>query len=453
MPHPIDRLPTHTTHHHTRHTQMHLLTRPRSQPSPPSTSTTPELELSPPTLPTPPTPPQQPKAQGLKFFRPFSTRPLHTTDTDNLNPWETSPRAAARALRGLFGPPPLPDSSRVEGQAEYKWRCLEQERAWEGFLRSVEDEGGLGVPPPKSPASPRRVGGGNMERPRRSNSKSSDWDAAVLAHARSLGYSCPSSPSEVGSNGSVESLASESSGWSSSHAPSVSVLSPSIRSATYYRPTRSRSSSYSGGIREIKRPVASEDIVARCFAGVGPTEGSMLEGLKRGSKPKVMEVQRRDEAQSPKRQNALQLEVEARPQRAAAGTLGPAGPTLDTFAPVSRMRPTVPPSVTEASSRPPRDTLCPLTPAPRCTRSSTLHRTFRPSPLGLRDPSSVDSEDTKRRENPRTEVETVKVWKGKRRRHTTGGLKTIWETGSHRETAPKSAAVGVCSEAEGRNEA
>ena len=408
--------------HTPRPPEMHLLTRPRSQPSP-SPTTTPELELSSP----PPSP--RPKVQGLKFFRTLSTRPSSTSDADGLHAWETSPRAAAKALRGWFGSPPSPNSSKAEEQEEYKWRHLGGGKEWEGFLKVVEEDGGLDVPPPKSPTSPRRIREENKKRRRRSDPKSTDWDAAMLAHARSLGYSCPSSPSDFGSNGSVESLASGSSEWSSTHTPSMSVFSPSIRKATYYRPMRRRSSSYSAGGRETKRPIASEDVVARYFAGVGPTEGSMLEGYSRGSKPKVMEVPKRNEAQTPEQQNALQLEVEARPGRTTQ-TLGSAEPISGASAPVSRTTRRSSPLVTEAYSQSPRDMLCP--PSPARMRSQNAHRTFRPSPLGSRHPSSVDYEDDKRSQDLSTDLETVEVW-SRRRRNTTDGLTTIWEAGSNRE--------------------
>ena len=367
---------------------MHLSPSLRSQPSP-------ELQLQPASL-------SPPKAQALKFFRTFSTRPVSASNVNGLAPWETSPRAAARALRGWFGSPPSPRSSKTEEQEEYRWRYLDDGEEWEEFLSSVEDEGGSGGPLPKSPgASLRRVEEENSERrrrrTRRSESKSGDWDAAMLAHARSLGYSCPSSPSNLGSNGSVESLASGSSGSSPAHVhtPPMSVFSPSIRVAAHYRPMRDRTSSYSGGKRGTKRPpLASEDVVARYFAGVGPAEGSMLEGFGRGPRPEAMGGPRRNEAHSPEQQNALRLEVEA------------------------------------------RDPCCPSSlAAPPRTRSPTPHRGFRPSPLvGRRSPSSVDGEDNNRREDRLTDVETPRVWNHKRRRNTTDGLTTIWETaiGNHR---------------------
>jgi hypothetical protein len=393
---------------------MHKLTRTRSPPCTSPATTTPEL--GPGSLP----PSPSPKAQGLKFFRTFSTRPLPTNDTGGTNSWETSPRAAARGLRGWFGSPPSPICRKAEEQEDYRWRYLDEGKEWEGFLRSVEDDGGLGVPPPRSPISftPLRAKN-NERRRRRSDPKSSDWDAAMLAHARSLGYSCPSSPSDFGSNGSVESLTSASSGWSSTHSPSMSVFSPSIRVAAHYRPMRSPSSSCSGGRREPKRPIASEDFAALYFAGVGRAEGSMLDGLRRG--PKL----RRNEPQSPVQQNALGLEVGARPQPLAEN-LRPAEPTFAVYPPSS--------------------------PAPPRTRSPTPHRTFRPSPLRPRSSSSVESEGNKRFEDPSTDFESVRHWKSKRRRNTTDGLTTIWEMASCKE-GMKSGVVDACDETEARNEA
>jgi hypothetical protein len=427
---------------------MHLLTKPRSRHSSSPTNTTSQLGLS---LSPPRSPPLSPPPLKPRFFRTFSLRSLPTSDTCGSNARGASPRAATRALRGWFGSPPSPSSDITKGQEEYQCRYLEQGKEWEGFLRSVEDEAGCGVPLPRSPVSLRRVGEEDKERRRRSDSKSSDWDAAMLAHARSLGYSCPSSPSELGSNGSVESLASGSSGWSSPHSPSMSVFSPSIRVATHYRPMRRRSSSYShshsDGGREPKGSIASEDFVARYFAGAGPTEGSMLEGFKRGSKPKVANVPRGNEVQSPEQeqqQNALQLEVGARPRRATEIlNPGTAEPTfVGTVAPVSsgRTTSTGSSSVAELPSSPlrsPRDSvlvLRPPSPAPRRARSPTLHRTFRPSPLRPRTLSPADHEGNERYGDTPTDLDTLRVWKSKRRRNTTDGLTTIWETGSHRET-------------------
>jgi len=453
---------------------MHLLTRPRSRHSPsPTNTTTSQMHpsLSPPLSPLSPLsslsspPPLPPKPQPLKFFRTFSPRPLPTSDTCGSNAREVSPRTAARALRGWFGSPLSPSSGKTEDEEEYKWRYLEQEKEREAFLRSLEDEGGYrcSVPLPRSPASPRRAGEEEEKerrrrRRRRGDSKSSDFDTAMLAHARSLGYSCPSSPSELGSNGSVESLASGSSGWSSAHSPKMSVLSPSIRGATHYRPTtRHHSSSlpssplsyysYGGGEgRETKPPIASEDFVAGYFAGDGPAEGSMLEGFRRASKPKVVDVPRQSGAQSPEQQqqNALQLEVETRPQRATE-ILSPGGTAEPTFAPVpvSSSRTT---SMTSSTAeqppsfplRSPRGTVLvfrPPSPAPRRHACSpTPHRTFRPSPLGARTLSLAGHDDTERCENPPTDLDALRVWNRKRRRHTTDGLTTIWETGSHTES-------------------
>ena len=425
MPRPIDRLPTHDRTQPP--PEMHLLTtRPRCQPSP-SSSTAPELErgLSPP----PPLTPPRPKVQRPKFFRTLSARPSSTSDADAPNAWETSPRAAARALRGWFGTPPPPHSSNAGEQEEYRWRYLGEGRAWAGFLRAVEDDGALDVPPPRSPASPPRRGEESTERRRRSDPKSAHWDAAMRAHARALGYSCPSSPSDFGSNGSVESLASGSSGSSSAHAhahaPSMSVFSPAIRRATHYRPMRRRAASYSAG------GAASEDVVGRYFAGVGPAEGSMLDACRRGAKPRPVEPPRRHEGRSPEQQNALQLVVDARQQRAIQ-PLGPAEPTLGTSAPVSRTAPSSSFSATEPYAPSSRDTLCPPSPASCRTRSPNAHRTFRPSPLGARHSSSIDNEDDKRSQDPSADPEAIRVW-SRRRRNTTDGLTTIWETGSHRD--------------------
>src|SRR5258706_8106765 len=440
-----------TPQHRTQRTEMHILRH--------SSSTTTTTTTSPPPPPSQsPSPSPSPKP---RFFRPFSPRPAPTSDTCDSNARETSPRAAARALRGWFGSPPSPSSGKAEEQEEYKWKYLQAGKEWEGFLRSVEEERGCRVPLPRSRVSLRRVGEGDKERSRRSTSKSNNWDAAMLAHARSLGYSCPSSPSEFGSNGSVESLASGSSGWSSTHSPSMSIFSPSIRVASYYRPMRRRSLSYSDGGREAKRPTSSEDFVAQYFAGEGPTEGSMLEGFRRGSKPNVVDVSKRNEAQNPepKQENALQLEVETRPRRATE-TLSP-GATEPTFGgtitPVSKTTSTASPPVAEPSSLPlrsPRDTVIvyrPPSPAPRRARSPTPHRTFRPSPLGPRSPSSADHEDSERSEGPPTDLDTLRAWKSKRRRNTTDGLTMIWETGSNRDYILNSVAIQVGSEAEGRS--
>ena len=449
--------------HHTQRAKMHILRHSSST----ATTTSPPLPLSssprplpPLSSPPPPPPPQtSPKPQALRLFRTFSTRSAPTNETCGSNAWETSPRVAARALRGWFGSPPSPSSGKAEGQEEYKWRYLEDGKEWEGFLRSVEDEGGCVTPPPRSPVSLRRVGEGDKERQKRSDSKSSNWDAAMLAHARSLGYSCSSSPSEFGSNGSAESLASGSSGGSSTHTSSMSLFSPSIRTASYYHPMRRRCSSYSDGGRGSKRPIASEDFVAQYFAE--STEGSMLEGLR--SKPKVVDMRtRRNEARSPEQQqqqNALQLEVETRP-RQATETISP-GVTEPTFVgaitPVSKTTSTASPSVVEPSSlslRSPRDVvpvLRPPSPAPRRARSPTPHRTFRPSPLGPRTLSSANHEDDEQCEGPPTDLDTLRVWKSKRRRNTTEGLTTIWEMGSHRECVLNSVGVQVRSEAESRN--
>ena len=449
---------------------MPLLTSHRSRySSPPPTNTTsqpaPSLSrLSP------------PKPHPLKFFRTFSPRSLPTGDTcgPNAHARELSPRTAARALRGWFGSPPSPSSGKTEEQAEYKWRYLEQGNEWEAFLRSVEDD--QGGPPlfrSRSPVSPRRVGEEEKERRRRrSGSKSSDWDAAMLAHARSLGYSCPSSPSEFGSNGSVESLASGSSGWSSStHTPSMSVFSSSIRTATHYSPTRRRSSPGSdsdsdlNGGREVKRSIASEDFVGQYFAGAGPPEGSMLEGIVRMSKPDAVDAPRRNEAQcaeqQQQQQNALQLEVEVEPRpRRATETLSPGTTRLTSVgsvAPVSRAILTTSLSVAEPPSLPlrsPQDTVLafrPPSPAQGRARSPTPHRTFRPSPLGPRTLSSADYEVNERCEDPPTDLDTLRVWKSQRRRNTTDGLTTIWETGSHTESVLNSVVVEFGSEAEGRN--
>ena len=66
-----------------------------------------------------------------------------------------------------------------------------------------------------------------------------EWDVAILVHARSLGYSCPCSASDFGSNCSVRSLASRSFSSSFKHSPSI-VLSPSVRSPLVRRPTSHR---------------------------------------------------------------------------------------------------------------------------------------------------------------------------------------------------------------------
>jgi hypothetical protein len=392
----------------------------------------------------------QPKAQGIKFLRTFSTRPLSASNADAFT---TPPHTAARVLRGWFGSPPSPNSSGAEEQEEHKWGYLDEGKEWEGFLREVEDEGGFNVPPPKSPIFLRRVGGAETDErrsssKRRSDLKSNDWDAAMLAHARSLGCSCPSSPSDFGSNSSVESLASGSSGSSSTHAPSMSVFSPSIRVASYYRPTRCRPSSHTGGGKETRRSVASEDFVARYFAGGGPKEGSMLEGFRQGPKPMGMEGRRRDEAQSPGQQNTLQLEVDAHPTRTTED-LQPAEPTFSSFAPVSRTTLTVSCLGTGAKLQSLRDASCPSSPPtspPPRAHSPTSHRTFRPSPLGPRNLPSIDSEDNKRCEDPSTDPETLRVWKSKRRRNTMDGSTTIWEMAmrNHRESIMKSAVVEVC---------
>ena len=411
---------------------MQLLTIPRSQPSSPSpatvTTAAPDVERTPP--PSTPTPTPTPRTQGLKFFRTFSTRSLPSSSAEPARSWETSPRRAARALRGWFRSPPSPRSrsSKAEDQAEYKWKHLDEEKDWDGFLRGVEDAGGFGVPPlAMSPTSLRRAAGAgeeNEERRRRrsrSGSKSSDWDAAMVAHARSLGYSCPSSPSDFGSNRSRESLASGSSGSSSAHTPSMSVFSPSIRAATHYRPMRSRAPSYSGGRRETRGAVTSEDFVLRYFAADGAAEASM-------PKPKRMRTPIRNEGQSPSQQNALQLVLEAHPPhpphpRRPSDILRPAEPILGSS----------PPSETQASPRSPQNPWCPLSPSPPRTRSPA--RASRPSPLRPRSASSVDGKDNKRSEQASTDLEALRIRKGKRRRNTTGDLTTIWETPSHREEA------------------
>ena len=444
MPHPYRS--TLAPQHRTQRTEMHILRHSSSTTATTATTTTPP---SPP----PPSQPQSPSPSPKpRFFRTFSPRPAPTSNTCGSNAREMSPRAAARALRGWFVSPPSPSFGKAEEQGEYKWRYLEAGKEWERFLKSVEDEGGCGVSLPRSPVSLRRVGDGNKERIRSNNSRSSNWDAAMLAHARSLGYSCPSSPSEFGSNGSVESLASGSSGWSSTHTPSMSVFSPSVRAASHYRPMRRRSLSYSDGGRETKRPTASEDFVAQYFAGAGPMEGSMLEGFRRGSNPNAVVVSKRSEAQNPEQQrqhNALQLEVETRPRRATE-TLSP-GATEPAFG--GATTPTAsPPS--SSPLRSPRDTVIvyrPPSPTPRRARSPAPHRTFRPSPLGPRSSSSTDHEDNERCEGPPTDLDTIRVRKSKRRRNTTDGLTTIWETGNHRDCMLNSKAVQVGSEAEGRN--
>ena len=451
-PTPIDR----SWHalHRTQPAKMHIL---RHSSSATTTTTSPPL---PPSPPSPPRPQTSPKPQALRLFRTFSTRSAPTSDTRGPNAWETSPRATARALRGWFGSPPSPSSGKSEAQEEYKWRYLEEGKEWEGFLRSVEDEGGL----PRSPVSPRRVGEGDKEMRKRSDSKSSDWDAAVRAHARSLRCSCPSSPSEFGSNSSVESLASGSSGWSSTHTSSMSLFSPSIRTASYYRPMRRRCSSYSDG-GESKRPIGSEDFVAEYFAESGPTEGSMLEGLIRGSKPVPTRrnvargPERQQQQQQQQQQNALQLEIETHPRRATENlNPGATGPTfVGVVAPVGKTTSMASPSVAEPSSLPlrsPRDVVLvmrPSSPAPRRARSPTSHRTFRPSPLGPRTLSSADHEGNEQCEGPPTDLDNLRVWKNKRRRNTTDGLTTIWEMGSHREGVLNSMTMQVRSEAEGRN--
>ena len=462
MPHPIDRPSTRSSILPDPKSKMpFLLTRPRSRQSS-------ELDRS---IPPPPSPP---KPQALTFFRTFSPRPVPPSDTYGPNTPETSPRAAARALRGWFGSPPSPRSGKPDEPEEYTWRYLDEGKEWEVFLRGVEDQGGAHVPLPTSPVSLRRAGEEDKDRRRRSDSKSSEWDAAIRAHARSLGYSCPSSPSELASNGSVESLASGygsgSSAASSTHSPSMSLFSPSIRVATHYRPMRRRSSSYSH--RETQRPtIASEDFVARYFAGEGPTEGSMLDGLKRASsKPRVMmDVPRWDETQSPEQQqqaNALQLEVEIRPRRVTkTETLSRPAPAEPTFvgvvAATGAALTALSSVVAEPSLRSPRHALCPRPPSPASrngrARSPTAHhhRTFRPSPLGPRSlsSSSVDREDDERwGDPPPADLETLReVWKGKRRRNTTDGLTTIWEAASHRECVFNGGAVEVGSEAQGRN--
>ena len=429
--------------------------------SPPPTTTTSQLtpslsRLSPP-------PPSPPKPHLLKFLRTFFPRPLPTSDTcgPNAQARELSLRAAARALRRWFGSPPSPSSGKTEEQAEYKRRYLEKEKEWEAFLRSVEDDQGG---PPLSPVSPRRVGQADNERPRRrSDSKSSDWDAAMLAHARSLRYSCPSSPFEFGSNSSFESLASGSSGWSSStHTSSRSVFSSSNRTATHYSPMRRRSSLGSdsdsdlNGGGEAKRSITSEDFVAQYFAGAGPSEGSMLEGIMRMSNPGPVDAPRRSGAQCPEQQQK-KVEVEPRPRRETE-TLSPGttGPTfVGSVTPVSRTISTASLSVADPPSLPlrsPRDTVLafrPPSPAQGRARSPTQHRTFRPSPLRSRTLSSAGHEVNERCEDPPTDLDTLRVWKSKRRRNTTDGLTTIWETGSHRESALNSVVVEFGSEAEG----
>ena len=443
MPHPYRS--TLAPQHRTQRTEMHILRHSSS-----TTTTTPPSP--PPSQSQSPSPSTSPKP---RFFRTFSPRPAPTSDTCDSNAREMSPRAAARALRGWFASPSSPSFGKAEERGEYKWKYLEAGKEWEGFLRSVEDEGGCWVSLPRSPASLRRVGEGNLESRRRSNSKSSDWDAAMLAHARSLGYSCPSSPSEFGSGGSVESLASGSSGWSSTHTPSMSVFSPSVRAASYYRPMRRRSLSYSNGGRETKSPTASEDFVAQYFAGAGPTEGSMLEGFRRGSNPNAVVVSKQNEAQIPeqRQQNALQLEVETHPQRATE-TISPDA-TEPTFSGATTS--TASTSVAKPSSSPsrsPRDIVIvyrPPSPAPRSVRSPIPHRTFRPSLLRPRSPSSADHEDNEQCEGPPTDLDTLRVRKSKRRRNTTDGLTTIWEAGSHRDCVLNDVVVQVGSDVEGRN--
>ena len=157
----------------------------------------------------------------------------------------------------------------------------------------------------------------------------------------------------------------------------------------------------------------------------------MLDACRRGAKPRPMEPPKRHEGRSPEPQNALQLVVDARQQRAIQ-ILGPAEPTLGTSAPISRTPPRPSCSATEPYALSPRDTLCPPSPAPRRTRSPNAHRTFRPSPLGSRHSSSIDNEDDERGQGPSTDPEAIRVW-SRRRRNTTDGLTTIWETGSHRE--------------------
>ena len=100
-----------------------------------------------------------------------------------------------------------------------------------------------------------------------------EWDAAIPIHARFLGYSCPSSASDFGSTVlSSHSRLGRLGRPPHTHVVDVS-LSPSTRKAqvTSYRPVRRRSSAHSAGRREIEWSIASEGVVARHFAGVGPT--------------------------------------------------------------------------------------------------------------------------------------------------------------------------------------
>ena len=75
---------------------------------------------------------------GTKVLSNTLYSPFITSNASSLNAWEIMPRAAARSLRGWFRPPPLPNSSKIEGHTEYRWGCLDEREEREGFLKSVE---------------------------------------------------------------------------------------------------------------------------------------------------------------------------------------------------------------------------------------------------------------------------------------------------------------------------
>ena len=136
------------------------------------------------------------------------------------------------------------------------------------------------------------------KRRRRGDEKTIDWDAAKLSMLASSGI-LASRASDFCSNGSGKSLAFGSSGWSSTHTPAMSVfrpkfakLHPIIRCGISHRRIQQE--------ENIKRPIARTR--GRCRTTLccrSWTHRRAHTGWRRESKPKVMELQKRNRTPSP----------------------------------------------------------------------------------------------------------------------------------------------------------